>query len=122
MPVAWVITNSGECEAIYAWMLALQLHMHNHYEAWKPSAFLVDDAQAEIMAIERAWGPDIQVLAATFDTQGEGLENTSSYVSSTRRYKCMLEKVSIQKAKKGIVVRVLPKIQSRRRAFCDVHE
>ena len=53
MPNFMVLCESTTQADIAEWMLALQKHMQAAHISWRPSCFMVDDAQGEINAVMR---------------------------------------------------------------------
>eukprot|EP01018_Ginkgo_biloba_P003089 Gb_21020 [translate_table: standard] len=51
LPVAWIISSSSSASDIQSWMEKLRSRIYEMDPTWRPSAFMVDDAAAEINAI-----------------------------------------------------------------------
>lgn len=51
IPVAFVITARSKSTDLSPWMRALNTKMTNEQVAWRPNAFILDDANAEINSV-----------------------------------------------------------------------
>jgi MULE transposase domain len=51
LPIFHVLVHSSSQASLATWMDNFQRHMESKQPGWRPSCFIVDDAQAEINAI-----------------------------------------------------------------------
>lgn len=51
IPVAYIITSSCKQDNLQPWMRALNDHIRTFQADWRPNAFIVDDARAEINSL-----------------------------------------------------------------------
>ncbi|GLJ12106.1 hypothetical protein SUGI_0184440 [Cryptomeria japonica] len=52
VPVAWVVTSRNKIEDIQVWLMELRRRGKEKRTDWRINAFIMDDASAEIQAIQ----------------------------------------------------------------------
>ncbi|GLJ40023.1 hypothetical protein SUGI_0819270 [Cryptomeria japonica] len=52
VPVAWAVTSRNKIEDIQVWLMELRRRGKEKRPDWRINAFIMDDASAEIQAIE----------------------------------------------------------------------
>ncbi|GLJ46816.1 hypothetical protein SUGI_0987230 [Cryptomeria japonica] len=52
VPVAWVVTSRNKIEDIQVWLMELRRRGKEKRPDWRINAFIMDDASAEIQAIQ----------------------------------------------------------------------
>eukprot|EP01018_Ginkgo_biloba_P035343 Gb_06155 [translate_table: standard] len=73
VPIAWIISSSSSANDIQNWMEKLQSRIHEVDPMWRPSAFMVDAATAEINAISDVFG--CRVLLCLWHVRRSWLKN-----------------------------------------------
>ncbi|GLJ36926.1 hypothetical protein SUGI_0746530 [Cryptomeria japonica] len=52
VPIAWTVTSRNKIEDIEVWLVELQRRAKEKRPDWSINAFIIDDASAEIQAIQ----------------------------------------------------------------------
>eukprot|EP01018_Ginkgo_biloba_P031019 Gb_19917 [translate_table: standard] len=73
VPVAWIISSSSLANDIRNWMEKLRCRIHEVDPTWRPSAFMVDDATADINDISDVFG--CHVLLCLWHVRRSWLKN-----------------------------------------------
>ncbi|MCO5559038.1 hypothetical protein L7F22_012630 [Adiantum nelumboides] len=73
VPVAWVITSSSTRVNTSSWLTALRNRAFDHCKAWDPNAWMVDDAEAEILSLRQVFG--LPILLCIRHVQRAWLKN-----------------------------------------------
>ncbi|MCO5601561.1 hypothetical protein L7F22_055684 [Adiantum nelumboides] len=73
VPVAWVITSSSTRVNTSSWLTALRNRAFDHCKAWDPNAWMVDDAEAEILSLRQVFG--LPILLCIWHVRRAWLKN-----------------------------------------------
>ncbi|MCO5613306.1 hypothetical protein L7F22_067582 [Adiantum nelumboides] len=73
VPVAWVITSSSTRVNISSWLTSLRNRVLDHCKGWEPNAWMVDDAEAEILSLREVFG--LPVLLCIWHVRRAWLKN-----------------------------------------------
>ncbi|KAH9299293.1 hypothetical protein KI387_030975, partial [Taxus chinensis] len=120
LPVAWVLMSRATVPDLTLWMRKLVVSAHCHMLEWKPNAFMVDDARAEIVAIRevfqcevylcswhvrRAWlknliakVKDVETRQAMFTSLGEIMHKSPTEEAAIHDANMFIEKYAAQES------------------------